>query len=986
MGCSMYHNTATGLGGGAIHLNKSFFSMHSTLISRNSAPQGGGGAIFWQGWVKSAAILCPSNSRYRANISCTSADSGSSSCQLGGCVPFTIQNASNATVANVQIHAALNCYNQSNFAQYGDCIATPYANLHVSGIPTEQNPAYPGIMFTIIVRKKDAYNQTIVSDSSSWIQIHSSLNETGGEDSRITVTGTRVVRLEQGVATFQVEIKPSFMQVLCDLGITVLQTQPSVYFDGQDAADLSSSMLSLVMAVPFSGGFGICPTGFVLIFDTSNIRMGPAQCRECGPGSYSVSPLSSQYGLSRSHDPACLNCPAGGNCVQGGSKIVFSPGELWKLDTDQYRLLQCPAGTELVNSSGASRGIYSHDAQQCKQCIMNQYILNPNTDVCQSCPPGLKCSGTDVVVPVIANSSWLRNGAVYILTSCPPGYSVSSTGALGAFDATVQQCSPCQKGEECLSERCVACAPCRPGFYKSSASADPCMPCPSDTYNTKAGAQDLSACQQCQTHASTQGRTAVTSQNGCVCDRQFYLFIKGLASFCIVCPVGATCSDGSCILRVGNASLPPCPDGNMIVGTWKLDNSTGQFMLDGCPAGYFLNSQQCQTCPASFFCTGGQVGTTPCASNQFSLPGSSMPADCFISVFVVVVINLPLSRPYFLSDQATAFGIDLARLAVISSSFVTIEVIRAGENAATTDVTARIATSDANAAQVLSTRLTSSSDTLKEMNSFAGSTRNGAVLISVQVTACLPGYELQAQPPPSICELCPTNYYCVGGGTGRVPCQDNTFSIAGANSSTFCTSFSVSVVVGLPVSMANFTSEVQSKFLRAIALSFGVPMERVAIESLMGSRRVVSALLQVNAEITANSVSQAASLGSKLDAAILNKNLRGLGVPESTFASAEVRSSNPSLLPAATRTLSTSVIAGASVGSFVFVCMCLAATYLVLAIIMKQKAYKAFVATFLRCEAGDKASAHTLPPDLAKNYIAETVLGKGSYGCVVKAE
>ena len=442
MGCSMYHNTATGLGGGAIHLNKSFFSMHSTLISRNSAPQGGGGAIFWQGWVKSAAILCPSNSRYRANISCTSADSGSSSCQLGGCVPFTIQNASNATVANVQIHAALNCYNQSNFAQYGDCIATPYANLHVSGIPTEQNPAYPGIMFTIIVRKKDAYNQTIVSDSSSWIQIHSSLNETGGEDSRITVTGTRVVRLEQGVATFQVEIKPSFMQVLCDLGITVLQTQPSVYFDGQDAADLSSSMLSLVMAVPFSGGFGICPTGFVLIFDTSNIRMGPAQCRECGPGSYSVSPLSSQYGLSRSHDPACLNCPAGGNCVQGGSKIVFSPGELWKLDTDQYRLLQCPAGTELVNSSGASRGIYSHDAQQCKQCIMNQYILNPNTDVCQSCPPGLKCSGTDVVVPVIANSSWLRNGAVYILTSCPPGYSVSSTGALGAFDATVQQCSP----------------------------------------------------------------------------------------------------------------------------------------------------------------------------------------------------------------------------------------------------------------------------------------------------------------------------------------------------------------------------------------------------------------------------------------------------------------------------------------------------------------------------------------------------------------
>ena len=109
---------------------------------------------------------------------------------------------------------------------------------------------------------------------------------------------------------------------------------------------------------------------------------------------------------------------------------------------------------------------------------------------------------------------------------------MSSTGVSGAFDATVQQCVPCLKGEECVSAPCVTCLPCLPGFYKDAVSVDACAPCPADTYNPKHGAQDLSACQACQTHASTLGHTAQTSQAACVCDAQYYAVVTKAASTC----------------------------------------------------------------------------------------------------------------------------------------------------------------------------------------------------------------------------------------------------------------------------------------------------------------------------------------------------------------------------------------------------------------------------------------------------------------------
>ena len=377
--------------------------------------------------------------------------------------------------------------------------------------------------------------------------------------------------------------------------------------------------------------------------------------------------------------------------------------------------MHCPSGTQLINSQdGVSKGTFLHDSQQCKPCQAAEYILDPDTDVCQTCPPGLICRGDDAVMNKMNVSTWMKSGSAYRLTSCPPGYSVSSVGLSGTFDATVQQCIPCPKGEECLSAPCNECNPCLPGFYKATVSIDSCTACPADTYNTNSGSQDVSACQLCQTHSSTQGLTAQVNITACVCDAQYYRFTATSTLICLPCPQGATCPDGSCALR--EASSLFCPGGESIVGSWKMDNISGHYQLIGCPDGFVLNFDQCQVCPASFYCSGGL--STSCASDRFSLPGASTSSSCFASVFVMVVINLPISRPLLASEKTvTFFQVSFARFANVRLEYILVDVIQAGKagtDASTTDVTLKVATTGAKTAAALSRALTENSSTLNQ--------------------------------------------------------------------------------------------------------------------------------------------------------------------------------------------------------------------------------------------------------------------------------
>ena len=57
---------------------------------------------------------------------------------------------------------------------------------------------------------------------------------------------------------------------------------------------------------------------------------------------------------------------------------------------------------------------------------------------------------------MLNGSNWTVDGPIFRLHDCPIGYGVYN-GEDGAFTAAVQDCQPCDKGEECTTPPCVRC-------------------------------------------------------------------------------------------------------------------------------------------------------------------------------------------------------------------------------------------------------------------------------------------------------------------------------------------------------------------------------------------------------------------------------------------------------------------------------------------------------------------------------------------------
>ena len=150
----------------------------------------------------------------------------------------------------------------------------------------------------------------------------------------------------------------------------------------------SSKMKSDRVSVHIQQGGGVCPQGYILALDQEGEVNGSAVCTLCKSGTYSVSPLESGS-ESPTASPACLSCPAGGDCSLGGADIHFRKEEIWRVIDGMYILISCPSGYQKINSTaGTSKGKFSSILQQCKVCLPEQYIVNPDTDSCQQCPPG----------------------------------------------------------------------------------------------------------------------------------------------------------------------------------------------------------------------------------------------------------------------------------------------------------------------------------------------------------------------------------------------------------------------------------------------------------------------------------------------------------------------------------------------------------------------------------------------------------------------
>jgi hypothetical protein len=313
-------------------------------------------------------------------------------------------------------------------------MASAPSALLVLDVPSK---VYPGLPFTLTVLKTNALNQTIISDSSTLLQIQVSSDEYAPNSMKSYLSDLTAFKLHQGTAVISVATS-AFYSLVDPKSITLIHNNFYLFIHGMDSETLQS-LYSAPTMLTFSRGYASCPSGYVLDLSSSSATGVTGKCALCKAGTYSLNPL---VGRSLNQTmPSCLECPTGAYC-SGGDQVQFQIG-LWEAQAGIFILVSCPPGHMLVNSVG---GVFSQSAQTCSPCQRTEYILDTNSSRfhCQPCPTGAVCNGESLTGTVPGSVWWpdMASGQ-YILQSCPPGYEIANTESGGSFLAVNQQCSPC---------------------------------------------------------------------------------------------------------------------------------------------------------------------------------------------------------------------------------------------------------------------------------------------------------------------------------------------------------------------------------------------------------------------------------------------------------------------------------------------------------------------------------------------------------------
>ena len=323
----------------------------------------------------------------------------------------------------------------------------------------------------------------------------------------------------------------------------------------------------------------------------------------------------------------------------------------------------------------------------------------------------------------------------------------------------------------------------------------------------------------------------------------------------------------------------------------------GSYILASCPPGYELAAQECMLCPVSSYCLGGSTAPMPCLEGLYSSPGSNSSLSCRQVVFVITYISFPVFINEFLISEQETLIQSLALIADIPPGDVQIAgVSEYGFRKIL--VICKLATYNAVTAAQLRQKF---SEVQMKLNFFPLQGLFNASLLSVTVTACPPGFKLLAGSGignlrnDGVCELCPAGYYCIGGFSQSAPCPPASFSLPGSNSSSSCRP-AVFVIVSatLQLPQTNFSSALQKKFVIALAVTSGVPPERVsilAISSADNDRRQDSGKTRIQSQIVAEEAASAAVVFSRLDSSGLNQELKAQGLPAASLNSVTVLAS-----------------------------------------------------------------------------------------------
>ena len=340
-------------------------------------------------------------------------------------------------------------------------------------------------------------------------------------------------------------------------------------------------------------------------------------------------------------------------------------------------------------------------------------------------------------------------------------------------------------------------------------------------------------------------------------------------------------------------------------------------------------------------------------------------------MFVVVTIELPIFRPGFSDAVSMRYLQALAQVINVSSRFITIDAVQAGDRGKTV-VTSNIATNGALSASELANHLSYQ----KMMDGLSIYSFPDCELKSVQLTACLPGQMLANQS----CEVCPANFFCVGGTSSPTSCKISYFSAPGASSVQDCTpAVFVTILVSLPVSSSNFSDQVKFNFRQALASTANVKIERVVVVVISQERRTSGFSVTISCEIAAENSESAATVANSLKQTNLNNNLVSVGLPMGNVLSIQVLDAAQSSEQA-----TTSMIAGLSVGGCVFL-LAIAPGYYMYIVIIRYKSNQSFLAKLRSAKLGDVLQSKDLPFKLLKQYVPEMVVGVGAFGFVVRS-
>mmetsp|Transcript_36696 Transcript_36696/g.96835 ORF Transcript_36696/g.96835 Transcript_36696/m.96835 type:complete len:1159 (+) Transcript_36696:1876-5352(+) len=503
-------NSALGVGGGAVFLKQSPLFLDGVDFRNNSALAGGGGALFWEG-------VEPTLSN-RSSLDSSPGIAGG----IGSLLKNLTQNVSwDDALRRLRLFEHLLCQGGGNVAMDGHCVASSYMSLMVLGLPTT---VYPGLPFEVVLYKKDAYNQTITTDSKSLLQTIALVS--GGDsntyevDQSVSVAGEFIGSLSLGRVTLTLSVKPAFQLIDAQSGTTQLSRPVVLLILGTDTMT-GDEMKSSLVTPNFAAGSSVCPRGYILALEAASSKGGRmGSCSRCSTHQYSVSPLAGPT----AGVPSCFNCLPSADC-NGGDDVVFKLGK-WTISGGMFTLVGCPSGYQLVNKIG---GVFSHDVQDCVKCDVKQYIVDSNNSdySCQNCPLGARCllccalihwsnfpchsclhnpyflgifwairaavsgpnvfrcggsrEGDDSAFPscdgttftsLVAGAIWqVDETGRYLLLSCPPGY------ARQAATLDAQQCVRCAARYYCVGGTAPA-SPCTDGSFSpvGSNSSSACVP------------------------------------------------------------------------------------------------------------------------------------------------------------------------------------------------------------------------------------------------------------------------------------------------------------------------------------------------------------------------------------------------------------------------------------------------------------------------------------------------------------------------------